>query len=123
MPITLHDTTDVELPVQDKLVQGRHRDEFQLQIDSDVRTLKHNTATAGWPEPDPTRLFQRYAVDKDDVSGIKAVIRRACTLLKVEADFYTDAKTPEGYVLVKFHVSRKTDKDGKPVPDNSLNED
>jgi hypothetical protein len=122
MPITLHDDA-TELPAQTDMVIGRHRDEFQLQIDTDVESLKTNTAKAGWPAFDPSKLFQRYVVGKDDASPLKAVIRRAATLHKVEADFYKDAKTEAGLFVIKFHVSRKLDKDGKPVSDDTLDKD
>lgn len=122
MAITLH-TETVELPEQTELVQGRHRDDFQLAVDGDVLILKAATAAAGWPEHDPTKLWQRYVVSADDTGAMKSVIRRACTLHKVEADFYKDAKTEAGHVSIKFHVSRKLDKDNKPVADPSLDAD
>lgn len=122
MAIQLH-TEERELPVQDTLVVGRHRDEFQLQIDSDVESLKMATAKAGWPDPDPAKLYQRYVVGKDDATAMKGVIRRAGTLHKVAPQFYTDAKTDDGLVVIKFHVNRATDKDGKPVADDSLTDD
>lgn len=122
MAITLH-TDTVELPEQTELVQGRHRDEFQQEVDKDILVLKDATARAGWPEHDATKLFHRYVVGADDVSALKGVIRRAGTLHKVEADFYKDAKTAAGHVSVKFHVSRKLDKDNKPVADPSLDAD
>lgn len=122
MAITLH-TDTTELPIQTELVQGRHRDEFQVQIDADVLSLKMNTAKAGWPGHDPAKLFQRYVVGKDDASPLRSVVRRACTLHKVDPDFYKDAKTEAGLVVIKFHVSRKVDKDGKPVSDDTLTAD
>jgi hypothetical protein len=122
MPITLH-TDNVELPEQTELVVGRFRDEFQLSVDADVLILKAATATAGWPEHDPTKLFHRYVVGADDVSAMKGIVRRACTLNRVEADFYKDAKTEAGHVSIKFHVSRKLDKDNKPVTDAALDAD
>jgi len=122
MAITLH-TDTVELPEQTDLVVGRHRDEFQQDTDGDVLILKGNTASAGWPESDPTKLFHRYVVDADDATEMKSVIRRACTLHKVEAVFYKDAKTEAGHVSIKFHVARKLDKDNKPVTDASLDAD
>jgi hypothetical protein len=123
MPITLH--TDVtDLPEQTELAaDARIRDEFQVSVDGDVETLKMATAKAGWPKPDPKRLFHRYVVGSDDRAALKGVIRRATVLHKVEADFYKDAKTEAGHYVVKFHVSRKLDKDGKPVKDESLNAD
>ena len=122
MAITLH-TENVELPEQTELVQGRHRDEFQRMIDGDVLILKHATAAGGWAAHEPTKLFERYVVGPDDVTPLKEVIRRAATLHKVNADFYKDAKTEAGHVAVKFHVSRRTDKDEKPVADSSLDAD
>jgi hypothetical protein len=122
MAITLH-TDTVELPEQTELVVGRHRDEFQLAVDGDVLILKAATAAAGWPEMDPTKLFHRYVVGADDAASMKGVVRRACTLHKIEADFYKDAKTEAGHVVIKFHVSRKLDKDNKPVADASLDAD
>jgi hypothetical protein len=122
MPITLH-TDTVELPEQTELVVGRFRDEFQQAVDGDVITLKAATASAGWPEHDPGKLFHRYVVGAEDSVPMKGVIRRACTLAKVEADFYKDAKTEAGHAVVKFHVSRKLDKDNKPVADPSLDAD
>jgi hypothetical protein len=122
MAITLH-TDTVEVPEQTELVVGRFRDEFQLSVDGDVLILKAATAAAGWPEHDATRLFQRYIVGADDTTPMKAVIRRACTYARVEADFYKDAKTEAGHVAIKFHVSRKLDKDNKPVTDASLDAD
>jgi hypothetical protein len=122
MAITLH--TDVtDLPEQTELAAGRERDEFQQKVDSDVAALKTKTATAGWPAPDPKRHFQRYVVGKDDRAALKSVIRRAGTLHKVEAQFYKDAVTEAGHAVVKFHLARKTDKDGKPVADDTLNAD
>lgn len=68
--ITLH--TDVtELPEQTELEIGRFRDEFQLMIDKDVADLKLATAKAGWPDPDPTKLFTFYVVGKDDMAALK----------------------------------------------------
>lgn len=122
MAITLH-TEPQELPEQTELAAGRERDEFQLQVDKDVETLKIATARAGWPSPDPKKLFHRYVVGADDKAAVKAVIRRAGTLHKVEAQFYKDAKTEAGHIVVKFHVTRKLDKDGKPVKDDTLNKD
>jgi hypothetical protein len=122
MAITLH--TDVtEVPEQTELEQGRHRDDFQKAIDKDVETLKLATAKAKWPEPDPRKLFHRYVVDADDKVALKSVIRRAATLHKVEAQFYKDAKTEAGHLAVKFHLARKLGSDGKPVADETLNED
>ena len=122
MSITLH-TEAEELPDQTELVAGRERDAFQLQVDKDVNALKIATARAGWSDPDPRRLFHRYVVGSDDKAALKSVIRRAGTLHKVEAVFYKDAKTEAGHVVVKFHVTRKLDKDGKPVKDDTLNKD
>jgi hypothetical protein len=122
MPITLHTEVE-ELPIQTDLVVGRYRDPFQLQIDADVESLKTSTAKAGWPDPDPGKLFQRYVVDKNDASPLKEVIRRACTLHKVTMEAYKDAKTEAGLIVIKFHVTRKTDKDGKPVSDDTLDKD
>jgi hypothetical protein len=122
MPITLH-TDTAELPEQTELVAGRERDDFQQAIDKDVATLKTATAKAGWPATNPGKLFHRYVVGADDKSALKTVIRRAGTLHRVEAQFYKDAKTEAGHIVVKFHVTRKTDKDGKPVADPTLNAD
>jgi hypothetical protein len=122
MPITLH--TDVkELPEQTELAAGHVRDDFQKQIDADVAKLKLATATAGWPEPDPKRLFHRYVVGKDDRAALKSVIRRAGTFHKVEAQFYKDVSTEAGHIVVKFHITRKLTKDGKPVADDTLTAD
>lgn len=120
--ITLH-TDTIELPEQTELVVGRHRDDFQQAVDGDVLILKAATAAAGWPEHEATKLFHRYVVSAEDTSAMKAVIRRACTLARVEADFYKDAKTEAGHAVIKFHVSRKLDKDNKPVTDASLDAD
>lgn len=122
MAITLH-TDTVELPEQTELVIGRHRDDFQLAVDGDVLILKAATAAAGWGEQDPTKLFHRYVVGAEDATAMKGIIRRACNLNKVEADFYKDAKTEAGHSVIKFHVSRKLDKDNKPVVDPSLDAD
>jgi hypothetical protein len=122
MAITLH--TDVEeLPEQTELLEARVRDAFQLHVDADVAALKQSTAKAGWPEPNPARLFQRYVVGKDDMAALKNVIRRAGTLLHVEPVFYKNGTTEAGHVVVKFHVTRKLDKEGKLVKDDSLTED
>jgi hypothetical protein len=122
MAITLH--TDVaDLPEQTELIAGHERDEFQLAVDKDVTALKLATAKAHWPKSDPKRLFHRYVVGADDVNALKGVIRRSGTLLKVEPQFYKNAKTEGGHIVVKFHVARRTDKDGKPVKDAALNED
>ncbi len=123
MAITLHTEPVETLPEQTDLVEGRYRDEFQLAVDKDVQTLKTATAKAGWPDPDPRRRFHRYVVGADDKGALKAVIRRAGTLLKVEPQFYKDAKTEAGHIVVKFHVARKVDKDGKPVEDDTLDKD
>jgi hypothetical protein len=123
MAITLHVTPAETIPDQDELVQGRFRDEFQLQIDAEMAALKVRTATAGWPDPDPKTPFLRYVVDSDEVTAMKGVLRRAATLHKVEVDFYKDAKTEAGHVSIKFNIGRKTDKDGKPVKDDTLNAD
>lgn len=123
MAITLH-TDPTEVPEQTELIsQSRERDEFQLQVDKDVETLKMATAKAGWPSPEPAKLFHRYVVGADDRSALKAVIRRAGTLHHVEALFYKDAKTEAGHFVVKFHVTRKLDKEGKPVKDDTLDKD
>jgi len=120
MPITLH-TDPIEVPEQTELAAlSRERDEFQLQVDKDVETLKTATAKAGWPPPEPTRLFHRYVVGAGDKGALKAVIRRAGTLNHVEALFYKDAKTEAGHVVIKFHIVRKLDKEGKPVKDDTL---
>ena len=122
MAITLHTDTE-ELPEQTELAAGRERDAFQLQVDKDVKVLKIATARAGWPAPKPTVLFHRYVVGSADKAALKSVIRRAGTLHKVEAQFYKDAKTEAGHVVIKFHVTRKLDKDNKPVKDDTLNKD
>lgn len=118
MAITLH--TEEVLPEQTELAAGRARDEFQQQIDKDLEALKLATARASWPAPKPDKLYGRYVVAKDDKAEMKAIIRRAATLHKVEADFYKDATTEGGHVAIKFHLSRKLDKDGKPVKDDTL---
>jgi hypothetical protein len=124
MPITLHtEETEAALPEQTELAAGRVRDTFQLAVDKDVEALKLATAKARWPEPDPSRLFHRYVVGSDDKGEMKSVIRRACTLHKVEAVFYKEAKTEAGHIVIKFHVSRKLDKDNKPVKDDTLRAD
>jgi hypothetical protein len=123
MPITLHTENVKELPEQDELVAGRERDEFQRQIDKDVHDLKVSTAKAGWPDPDPKRLFHRYVVGADDKAAFKAVLRRAGVLHRVDLVWYKDAKTEAGHIVIKFHVTRKVDKDGKPVADEELNAD
>jgi hypothetical protein len=122
MPITLH-TDTTELPEQTELMAGRERDDFQIQVDKDVEALKLATAKEGWPKPDPKKLFRRYVVGADDKAALKAVIRRAGTLHKVEAVFYKEVKTEAGHIVVKFHVARKTDKDGKFVKDDTLGAD
>jgi hypothetical protein len=124
MAITLHTAEDVkELPEQIELIAGRERDAFQLQIDKDVHALKMTTAKAGWPSPDPKRLFHRYVVAADDKGALKAVIRRSGVLYHVEPVWYKDAKTEAGHVVIKFHLTRKVDKEGKPVKDEELNAD
>jgi hypothetical protein len=119
MPITLH-TDTTELPEQTELAAGHERDEFQQLVDADVASLKHKTATAGWPAHDARRLFHRYVVGAGDKAALKQVIRRAANLHKLETRFYKDAKTEAGHVVVKFHVERKRDKDNKPVTDPTL---
>jgi hypothetical protein len=121
MPITLH-TDTVELPEQTELATSHIRDEFQKGVDADVETLKFATAKAGWPAHDATKLFHRYVVSADDKAELKSVIRRACVLHKVEAAFYKDAKTEAGHISVKFHVSRKLNKENKPVADDTLDD-
>jgi hypothetical protein len=122
MPITLH--TDVaDLPEQTELATPRIRDEFQQSVDADLGALKVKTAAAKWPEPNPKALFHRYVVGADDRAELKAVIRRAAVLHKVETLFYKDLKTEAGHFVIKFHVARKTDKDNKPVADDTLNAD
>jgi hypothetical protein len=123
MAITLHTEPVETLPEQTDLAEGRYRDEFQLQVDKDVQNLKLATAKAGWPDPDPAKHFHRYVVGADDKAALKAVIRRAATLLRVEPQFYKDAKTEAGHIVVKFHLARKVGKDDKPVPDDTLNAD
>lgn len=122
MPITLHTETEA-IPEQTELAQGRERDDFQLQVDNDVHALKLTTAAAKWPAPDPKRHFQRYVVGKNDLGGLKSVIRRAGVLHKVEPVFYKEVTTEAGHKVVKFHVARKLDKDNKPVKDDELNTD
>jgi hypothetical protein len=121
MAITLH--TDEKLPEQIELIAGRERDDFQKAIDKDVHALKVATAKAGWPPADPKRLFHRYVVAADDKGALKGVIRRAGILHHVEPVWYKDAKTEAGHIVVKFHVVRKVDKEGKPVKDEELNAD
>lgn len=121
MAITLH--TEEKLPEQTELAPGRERDDFQLQVDKDVADLKIKTATAKWPKHDPRYHFQRYVVGKDDLAALKSVIRRAGVLHKVEPIFYKEVTTEAGHKVVKFHVARKVDKDGKPVTDDTLNAD
>lgn len=121
MAITLH--TDTELPEQTELAQPHIRDEFQQSVDKDVEALKMKTATANWPDPDPSKLFHRFVVAADDRADLKAIIRRSAVLHKVEPLFYKDAKTEAGHMVVKFHLTRKLDKDKKPVKDDTLNDD
>lgn len=124
MPITLHTTEQTTaLPEQTELAPGRERDEFQQQVDKDVAALKRNTAAAKWPKHDPKHLFQLYVVGSDDKAALKAVIRRAATLHRVEPVFYKEVKTEAGHLVVKFHLARKVGKDGKPVKDDTLNAD
>lgn len=125
--ITLH-TADAKvaeaLAKATDLQAGRTRDEFQVKVDGDVRTLKADTAKAGWPEPGlEATPFHYYVVGKDDKAELNGVIRRAGTLHKVEIDFFKPVTTEAGHVIVKFNVSRKLDKDDKPVKDESLNDD
>jgi hypothetical protein len=122
MAITLH-TDTATLPEQTDLEVGRTRDEFQLKVDKDVEALKNKTANAAWPAFDPAKLFQRYVVGADEKTALRGVIRRAAILHKVEAAFYKDGKTEAGHAVVKFHLSRKLDKDNKPVADTSLDSD
>lgn len=122
MPITLH-TDEEAIPEQTELHQPHVRDEFQQEVDGHVGALKVKTAAAKWPEPSAKALFHRYVVGADDRAALKAVIRRATILHKVVPLFYKDAKTEAGHYVVKFHVARATDKDGKPVKDESLNDD
>jgi hypothetical protein len=121
MAITLH-TDAPDLPEQTELAQPHVRDEFQQEVDNHVGTLKMKTAGAQWPDPDPKSLFHRYVVGADDRAALKAIIRRAAVLHRVEPLFYKDAKTEAGHFVIKFHLARKTDKDGKPVKDDTLND-
>ena len=122
MAITLH--TDVtDLPEQEELEVGRFRDDFQLGVDKVIEDLKTATARAGWPDPDPKKLFYRYVVSDKDMAALKGVIRRAANLHKVTPEFYKNAKTEAGHIVVKFHVTRKVDKDGNPVKDETLTAD
>jgi len=124
MAITLHtDTTETDLPEQTELSEGHVRDDFQQAVDKDVSALKTATATAKWPDHNPGKLYHRYVVGSDDRAALKAVIRRAATLHKVAPVFYKDAKTEAGHIVVKFHVARRVDKDGKFVADDTLNKD
>jgi hypothetical protein len=124
MSIILHTEVPVtSLPAQTELMAGRERDEFQQKIDKDVASLKIKTARAGWPAPDPEKLFQHYVVGSNDKAALNAVIRRAGTLHKVEIRFYKAVKTEAGHLVVKFHVTRKVGEDGKPVKDDTLNAD
>jgi hypothetical protein len=124
MAITLHTDVQDKLPEQTELAaDARVRDEFQQQIDKDVEKLKLATAKAGWPKADPAKLYHRYVVGADDRAALKGVIRRSAILHKVEAVFYKDVKTEAGHMVVKFHVARKLDKNGKPVADDTLNGD
>ena len=128
MPITLHTDETEELPEQTELAAGRERDDFQRAVDGHVEALKLATAKAHWPtedawKRDPAKLFHRYVVNGDDAAEMKANIRRAATLHKVEPLFYKNGKTPAGHAVIKFHVIRKTDKDGKLVKDDTLRED
>lgn len=125
MPITLHTEAAIlaKLPEQDELMLGRSRDDFQKQVDRDVELLKIVTARAGWPEPGTKGMpFHRYVVGKDDKAELNAVIRRAGTLHKVEIDFFKPVTTEGGHVAIKFNVSRKLDKDDKPVKDDTLHD-
>lgn len=123
MAITLHTDAKVleTIPEQDELMAGRSRDDFQRQVDRDVELLKIKTARAGWPEAGTkTAPFHRYVVGKNDKAELNGIIRRAATLHKLEADFFKPVTTEAGYVAVKFNVSRKLDKDEKPVKDDTL---
>lgn len=120
MPIQLVTEDPAAIPAQTELSAGHERDDFQREVDSHVGALKIATAKAGWPQPEPTKHFRRYVVAPEDKAALKGVIRRACTLHKVEAVFYKDVKTAAGHVAVKFHVARKLDKNGKPVADSTL---
>lgn len=124
MAITLHTDTEVTaLPEQTELAVGRERDEFQQDVDADVAALKVDTAKAKWPSPKPDKHFRRYIVDPTDKGEMKRIIRRACTLFHVDPVWYKEAKTEAGHLVIKFHVQRRLDKDGKFVKDETLNTD
>jgi hypothetical protein len=91
------------------------RDETQVALDTAVGGLVKSWAEAGKPGRDKAPA-KRYVVVKADVSGLKSMIRRACTLHKVAPVWFVDNKRDDGTVAVKFTVGPIPPKAPKPDP-------
>ena len=90
--------------------RSRVRDEDQLQIDGIVTPLAQEWEKADKPEPGPANPYRRLRVKKDDVSGLKAIIRRTAALSKAEPVYWTYKKEEDGTVTVKFGLKVATAK-------------
>lgn len=108
---------ELAAPVDEELkVRKPHvteRDETQMDVDA--RTGK---AAAAWKDmpnhlkvPEHNRPRVRLAVDPDDKSELKRIIRRAATLHKVDPVYFEDATDDKGRAVVTFTVGPK-----KPSP-------
>jgi hypothetical protein len=83
--------------------KSRDRDETQVALDGQVKTLAEAWNAAGKPGPESAPK-KAYVVASGDVSGLKQMIRRACSLHKVAPAFFKDVKREDGNTRVKFTV-------------------
>jgi hypothetical protein len=110
LTVVAEDVPDEQTEISSR---SRVRDEDQLQIDGIVTPLAKEWEEKGKPEPGNTNPYRRLRVKKDDVSGLKAMIRRAAALAKAEPVYWTDKKEDDGTVTVKFGLKVATAKSKK----------
>jgi hypothetical protein len=111
LTVVAEDVPDEQTEISSR---SRVRDEDQLQIDSIVTPLAKEWEAANKPEPGNTNPYRRLRVKKDDVSGLKSMIRRAAALSKTEPVYWTDKKENDGTVTVKFGLKVAAPKVRKP---------
>lgn len=109
--------TDVDPDEEDEIRAGKtsERDDLQREIDNMVGTLREAWTEAGQPTRDTLRTsagFKRAAkrrlvVLREDATPVKNMVRRACTLHKVEPVFAKNRALDDGTVAVKFTVGPK----------------
>jgi hypothetical protein len=117
MPINFEpvDMSDDDDQTEVRNTRNTERDEDQQEVDKLTEPLVKSWRDAGQPKQEASP-WRKLVVAKTDVSAVKSMIRRACTLYKTVPLYWKDVTRPDGRVSIKYTVTTPPPRKDKNAP-------